>query len=126
MNNTACQITLITNTPDIQNTHQNSNFAECFPCKITHKTYNIRYSTNFSYPNHTSKQSIRTNHLTSRHLSLPACFGAYAHILVNYIISEYDRLYRNISGAVLFIINNFRNCQLLLYQYNLQILINNI
>jgi len=45
---------------------------------------------------------------------------------VSFIIQEYDRLNRNISGDVSFIINNFQNRQLLLSQNTSQQIINNI
>jgi hypothetical protein len=55
-------------------------------------------------------EAIHTNisHDITSSVSLSLCFGAYAHILVNFTIQEYDRLNRNISGDVSFIIKNFQ------------------
>jgi len=64
------------------------------------------------------------SHDITSSISLPVCFGAYEYILVSFVIQEYDRLKRNISRVVSFIISKFQNPQLLLSQHTSQKLIN--
>jgi hypothetical protein len=124
----ACLISFITNTSDIHNIHQSSNLVEYFPFKIKHKNVQHILQHKFFIRILLHFEAIHTNipHDITPSISLPACFGTYAHIIANFIIQEYDRLNRNISGDVLFIINNFQNRQLILSQHTSQKLIKNV